>query len=78
MNRRRSHVAKEIHHGRTPAAWAGSLIALVAFLVMTVGFLTGPGEFPSINIPISVAGGILLILAPIVGGVMNKMGMGQD
>lgn len=77
MNRRRTTV-KEIHHGRTPAAWASSLIALIGFIVMTVGFLSGPGSFPSINIPVSVAGGIILLIAPVVGGVMNKMGHGQD
>lgn len=76
MNRR--PVVKEIHHGRTPAAWAGSLIALIASVILTIGFLTGSGDFPSINVPISVAGGILLVLAPIVGGIMNKLGFGQD
>lgn len=78
MNSRRSHVVKEIHHGRTAAAWTGSILALVAFLIMTVGFLTGPGDFPSINVPVSVAGGVLLLLAPVVGGIMNKLGHGQD
>lgn len=77
MNRRRTTV-KEIHHGRTPAAWAGSLIAIVAFLILTVAFLTGPGEFPSINVPIAIVGGIVLVLAPIVGGAMSKLGFGQD
>jgi multisubunit Na+/H+ antiporter MnhG subunit len=78
MNRRRSHVVKEVHHGRTVAAWTGSMLALFAFIIMTVGFLTGPGDFPSINVPITVAGGVVLLLAPIVGGVMNKLGHGQD
>lgn len=77
MNRRRTTV-KEIHHGRTPAAWAGSLIAIVAFLILTVAFLSGPGEFPSINVPIAIFGGIVLVLAPIVGGAMSKLGFGQD
>lgn len=77
MSRRRTTV-KNVHHGRTPAAWAGAMIALVAFVVMAVGFLTGSGPFPSINVPIAVAGGVLLVLAPIVGGVMNRVGLGQD
>jgi hypothetical protein len=76
MNRR--HVVKEFHHGRTPAAWTGSMMALIAFVILTVGFLAGSGDFPSINVPISIAGGIVLVLAPIVGGVMNKLGFGQD
>ncbi|OYN99041.1 HGxxPAAW family protein [Enemella evansiae] len=77
MSRRRTTV-KNVHHGRTPAAWTGSMIALVAFIVLTVGFLAGPGGFPSINVPISIAGGVLLVLAPIVGGIMSRIGMGQD
>lgn len=77
MNRRRTTV-REIHHGRTKAAWAGSMIALVAFLVLTFGFLTGDGQFPSFNLPVIIVGGILLVLAPIVGGVMNRLGHGQD
>lgn len=77
MNRRRTTV-KEYHHGRTPAAWAGSMLALIAFLVLTAGFLSGPGPFPSINVPISIAGGVLLVLSPIVAGVMRQMGYGQD
>lgn len=77
MSRRRTTV-KHVHHGRTPAAWAGAMIALVAFIVLTVGFLAGPGPFPSINLPITIAGGVLLILAPIVGGIMNRIGLGQD
>lgn len=77
MNRRRTTV-KEIHHGRTHAAWAGSMIALLAFGVLTFGFLTGDGQFPSFNLPIIIVGGILLLLAPVVGGVMNRLGLGQD
>lgn len=77
MNRRRTTV-KEIHHGRTPAAWAGSLIAIIAFLILTVAFLTGPGTFPSINVPIAILGGIVLVLAPIIGGIMSRLGFGQD
>ncbi|NNG19016.1 hypothetical protein HJ590_05395 [Naumannella sp. ID2617S] len=77
MSRRRTTV-KHVHHGKTPAAWAGAMIALVGFLVATVGFLVGPGGFPSINIPISVAGGVIMLAAPIVGGIMNRVGLGQD
>ncbi|MDO5498978.1 MAG: HGxxPAAW family protein [Propionibacteriaceae bacterium] len=77
MNRRRTTV-KEVHHGRTPAAWAGSVTALIAFIVLTIAFLMGPGGFPSINVPIAIAGGVLLVLAPIIGGIMAKLGHGQD
>lgn len=77
MNRRRTTV-KEIHHGRTVAAWAGSMITLLAFLILTFAFLSGPGTFPSINVPVAIFGGVVLLLAPIVGGVLHKLGFGQD
>lgn len=76
MNRRTT--VKEIHHGRTKAAWASSMLALLAFVVLTIAFLSGPGSFPSINVPLAIFGGALLLAAPIIGGVMNKMGLGQD
>lgn len=75
---RRRPMGKEIHHGRTPAAWAGSMIALVGFVVGALGMILGPDGIPSINLTLVVAGGVLLLLAPIIGGVMNKIGMGQD
>lgn len=69
---------KDVHHGRTPAAWVGSLVALVGFIVMVVGFLSGGGGFPSINVPVSIVGAALVVLAPILGGILNKVGLGQD
>ncbi len=33
---------REYHHGRTPAAWAGSIIAAVAFILGAVAFMVGP------------------------------------
>ena len=77
MNRRRTTV-KEIHHGRTAAAWTGSIMALIGAVILTIAFLSGSGEFPSIDVPIAIVGGIVFALAPVVGGVMNKMGLGQD
>ena len=49
-----------------------------AFIILSVGFLAGPNGFPSINVPIAIAGGVVLLVAPIVGGIMNKMGLGAD
>lgn len=77
MNRRRTTV-KEIHHGRTPAAWTGSILALIAFIVLSIGFLTGSGVWPSVNWPIVIVGLVILAAAPIAGGILNKMGLGQD
>ncbi|WP_425308856.1 HGxxPAAW family protein [Ammonicoccus fulvus] len=77
MNRRRTTV-KEIHHGRTTAAWTGSILAIIAIIVMSIGFLTGSGTWPSPNWTIIIVGLIILAIAPIAGGILNKMGLGQD
>ena len=70
--------SKQVHHGRTPAAWVSSMLALAGFMVMVVGFLTGADGFPSINVSISIVGAALVVISPVVGGVMNKAGLGQD
>ena len=65
-------VAKECHHGRTPAAWAGSIIAAVAFILGAVAFLTGP------NGTLLWTAGVLLVLAIVTGAVLRRMGFGQS
>ena len=60
---------KYTHHGRTPAAWAGSLIALVAFVVGCVGVVL-------INMPLIIGG--VAGLALVVTQVMRMLGLGAD
>lgn len=62
---------KHYHHGRTPAAWVGSLVATLGFLISTVGF------FMNINWLVVWVGLAVVALGAIVGGVMVKMGYGQ-
>ncbi|GAB3704589.1 HGxxPAAW family protein [Mariniluteicoccus flavus] len=76
--RRRRPMQKDIHHGRTPAAWAGSILALVGFILGSLGFVFGPHGVPSINWTMVIVGGVLLVAAPLVGGILNRVGMGQD
>lgn len=59
------------HHGRSPAAWAGSVVAAIGFILATVGFLM------NINWPIVWVGLALVLVAAIVGYVMVKLGKGQ-
>jgi hypothetical protein len=59
------------HHGQTPAAWTGVTIALVAFLVGAIGLVAD-------IMPLFYVGAVLLLLSPVVGGVMSRMGMGAD
>ncbi len=63
---------REYHHGRTPAAWTSSIMAAVGFLISTVGFLM------NINWPVVGVGLAIVVVSPIVGGVMRKMGYGQE
>lgn len=63
---------RSYHHGRTPAAWAGSSIALVGFLTMAVGFLLGP------NRPVIYVGAGVVVLALVVTAVMRKLGYGAQ
>jgi len=64
-------VAREYHHGRTPAAWAGSIIAAVAFTIGAIASLIGP------NWTLIWVASVLLVLAIVTGGVLRRMGYGQ-
>ncbi len=64
-------VAKEYHHGRTPAAWAGSIIAAVAFTLGAVAMMIGP------NWTLLWTAAVLLVLSLVTGGVLRRMGFGQ-
>lgn len=63
--------AREYHHGQTPAAWAGSIIAAVAFILGTVAFLIGP------NWTLLWVAAVLLVLSLVTGGVLRRIGYGQ-
>lgn len=63
---------EKYHHGRSPAGWAGAVIAAVGAVIGTVGF------FMNISWPVVIVGLVILALAPIVGGTMRKMGYGQE
>lgn len=62
---------KHVHHGRTPAAWAGTLITLVAFIVGAIGLVMGNW----IIFWLAVA---LIVVALIVTVVLRRMGYGAD
>jgi hypothetical protein len=60
----------EHHHGHTPAAWTGVIIAFIGFVVACVFTIAAQ--------PAGFWAGIGIILAgAAVGGVMHLMGMGQ-
>ncbi len=62
---------KHVHHGRTPAAWAGTMITLVAFIVGAIGLVVG-------NWVIFWIAAAMIVIALVVTVVMRKMGLGAD
>ncbi len=59
------------HHGRSPAAWVGSITASIGFLIAAVGSVTGPMWV------LIVIGAAVILLAGLATMVMKAMGMGQ-
>ncbi|MFT3877985.1 MAG: HGxxPAAW family protein [Propioniciclava sp.] len=60
------------HHGRTPAAWTASVIATIGSIVAAIGFLM------NISWTVVWIGLGLMAASVIVGGVMVKLGYGQQ
>lgn len=71
-NMTQSTAQQTYHHGRTPAAWAGSIIAAVGFTIGAVGFVLGP------NWTLIWVSAVVLVLALVTGAVLRRMGYGQD
>jgi hypothetical protein len=59
------------HHGSTPAAWTGTGIVLLAFLVGGLGLVLE-------NMVVFFVGVALAPIGAIVGMVMAKMGFGGE
>ena len=66
-NRRGRHV----HHGRTLAAWTGSLIALIAFVVGGIAVVIQ-------NWPLFWVSVALAVVAIIVTVILQRMGYGAN
>ncbi len=60
---------KEIHHGRTPAAWVGSMVAMVAFIIGGVAVVLQVW-------PLFWAAVILLVAGLIATRILQGMGYG--
>ena len=62
-------MAAQHHHGRTPAAWTGAIIAFIGFCVA--------GAFTVAAKPVGFWVGIgVIALGAVVGGLMSVSGMG--
>ena len=60
---------KHVHHGRTPAAWAGTSIAMIAFLVGGIAVVIQ-------NWPLFWVCAGLVVVSLIVTKVLQSMGHG--
>ena len=61
---------RHYEHGGSPANWAGSIVALIGFIVATVGAMAGPSWTTCI------IGAALVVLGGVVTLVMRAMGYG--
>ena len=68
------HPVKHVHHGRTPAAWVGSLLALLAFIVGGIGFVLPPHP----NWVVVIIAVVILVAGLVATVVLRKLGMGAD
>jgi hypothetical protein len=66
------HHGKHVHHGRTPAAWAGTTLALLAFILGGIALVIGPNW---ILFWISVA---IAVLSMVLTQVLRSLGHGAD
>lgn len=62
---------KYYHHGRSPAAWTGSIGAAVGFVIVAVAAMLGP------NWTLVVVGSAIVAVFALVTLVMKVMGYGQ-
>lgn len=59
------------HHGESPAAWAGVVLAAIGFVAAAIGAMIGP------NWIVVGIGGALVLAAALTTLVMKRMGYGQ-
>ncbi|AQP44493.1 HGxxPAAW family protein [Tessaracoccus flavus] len=62
---------KYYHHGRSPAAWAGSIAAAVGFIIVAIAAMLGP------NWTLVIIGAAIVLVAGLATLIMKIMGFGQ-
>ncbi|MFX4273120.1 HGxxPAAW family protein [Propionibacteriaceae bacterium Y1685] len=62
---------KDVHHGRTPAAWVGAVITFIGFAVLCVGVVLASALIVGIGL-----GALVLALIAVV--VLRAAGLGAD
>lgn len=61
------------NHGNTPAAWTGVGVALIGFLVASVGLMFTPVNLPVFYVGLALAVGSFFLFL-----VMAKMGLHEE
>jgi hypothetical protein len=69
---REAHGGKHVHHGRTPAAWAGVSLAMAGFLLGGIAMVAGP------NWVLFWIAAALCVLALVVTRVLQVLGYGAS
>lgn len=59
------------HHGKSPAAWTGSIAAAIGFTLAAIGSMLGP------NWPLVIFGAAIVLIGGLTTMVMKAMGYGQ-
>lgn len=59
------------HHGRSPAAWTGSVATLVAVIIASVALLFGP------NFTLLIVAGVVLVVGLIAARALQVLGKGN-
>lgn len=67
---------RHYHHGRSPAAWTGVIVAGLGFVVATVGIFVGSNWSP--NWIVIGVGAAIVLLGMIAGGVLKAAGYGNN
>ncbi|GAA4899836.1 hypothetical protein GCM10025789_17670 [Tessaracoccus lubricantis] len=62
---------KYYHHGRSPAAWAGSVVTAVGFTIAAVAAMLGPAWLWVI------VGAAFILVGALTTMIMKAMGLGQ-
>lgn len=58
------------NHGRTSAAWVTVTLITLGGIITAVAMIAG-------SLPVSIAGGVVVVLGLVAGRVMRAMGLGQ-
>lgn len=59
------------HHGRSPAAWVGAIVASIGFTFAAVGAVLGP------NWVLIIIGAAVILGGALATMIMKAMGLGQ-